>query len=142
MKTRFLSIACVLVLRGTCQVDAAAAEEAGWSFKDEFWPGLARSVPVILKSQDPKTGRFGSGIWIVTDQNVMFPLATAWSVRHPRNPHHHRDDLLEAIMAGDKAAVESLIGWCRHGPPAARVKRVDVQWKADSSRYSGFDVVY
>lgn len=52
------------------------------------------------------------------------------------------DGRVEAIMTGDKAAVESLIGWCRQGPPAARVKRVDVQWKDDSGRYSGFDVVY
>jgi hypothetical protein len=77
-----------------------------WHYKDTFWAELARAVPQILRSQDAKTGRFGSGIWIVTDQNVLFPLAVAWGVEHPKNPYYHRDDLLRAILAGGDALIE------------------------------------
>lgn len=75
-----------------------------WHFKQEFLPALVTAVPKILDSQDPKTGRFGSGIWIVTDQNQMYPLAVAWGTRIDgfENPYYHDPKLLEAIMvAGD-----------------------------------------
>ena len=52
------------------------------------------------------------------------------------------DGRVEAMMTGDKAAVESLIGWCRQGPRAARVDRVEVSWEEEIGRFSGFDVVY
>ncbi|NOX55899.1 MAG: hypothetical protein GXP27_15940 [Planctomycetes bacterium] len=84
----------------------AGGAEPTWEFKKEFWPILVRAVPGILKSQDPKTGRFGSGIWIVNDQNVLFPLAVAWAVRHPDNPYYHDEELLEAIMAGGDALID------------------------------------
>jgi hypothetical protein len=57
--------------------------------KDDFLAQLVKSVPTILGQQDKKTGRFGSGIWIVTDQNSMYPLAAAWSIKDARNPHYH-----------------------------------------------------
>jgi hypothetical protein len=79
-----------------------AVAEPTWEFKAEFWPELVREVPQILKSQDKTTGRFGTGIWIVTDQNVMFPLAVAWALPHPENPYYQQENLLQAIMdAGD-----------------------------------------
>lgn len=81
-------------------------QPSNWRYKDEFWAELVRAVPEILRSQDAKTGRFGSGIWIVTDQNVLFPLAVAWGMEHPKNPYYHRDDLLRAIMAGGDALIE------------------------------------
>ena len=79
---------------------------AEWNFKTEFWPELVRSVPEILRSQDPKTGRFGAGIWIVNDQHPIFPLAVAWALPHPSNPFYHRKDVLEAVMAGGDALID------------------------------------
>jgi hypothetical protein len=76
-----------------------------WHFKAEFLPQLVAAVPGILRSQDPATGRFGSGVWIVTDQNVLLPLAAAWSLDAPGNPHGHSAALLEAIMAGGDALI-------------------------------------
>jgi hypothetical protein len=64
-------------------------------------------VPDILCSQDPKTGHFGTGIWISTDQNVLLPLATAWSYHDPRNPYYHSAQVLNAIMAGGDALIEA-----------------------------------
>ena len=64
-----------------------------------LFQGRARQVPRLLQSQDKATGRFGTGVWIVTDQNVIFPLAAAWSLQDPANPHYHSQELLDAIMA-------------------------------------------
>lgn len=75
-------------------------------FKDEFIKELPERIPAILKSQDPKTGRFGTGIWIVNDQNVMFPLAVAWATESKNNPYYHDAKLLEAIMAAGNALIE------------------------------------
>ena len=79
-----------------------------WSFKKEFLPALIDAVPGILKSQDTATGRFGKGIWIVTDQNVMYPLAAAWAIDDPANPYHRSPELLEAIMSAGDALIEDM----------------------------------
>lgn len=67
---------------------------------------LAAQVPEILASQDPKTGRFGTGIWIVNDQNVVLALAAAWSTPGPKNPHYHSARVLDAILAGGDALID------------------------------------
>ncbi len=38
------------------------------------------------------------------------------------------DGAVEAEVEGEREAVEALIAWARHGPPAARVTDVEVQW--------------
>ena len=38
------------------------------------------------------------------------------------------DGAVEAEVEGELAAVEALIAWARHGPPAARVTDVEVRW--------------
>jgi acylphosphatase len=38
------------------------------------------------------------------------------------------DGRVEAEAEGDRGAVEELVAWCRHGPPAARVDDVEVAW--------------
>jgi acylphosphatase len=37
-----------------------------------------------------------------------------------------REGTVEAVVQGDGAAVEGIIGWCRQGPPHSRVTSVDV----------------
>jgi len=64
------------------------------------------AVPGILQSQNPDTGRFGTGIWVVNDQNVVFPLAVAWALPHPDNPYYHQAEVLAAILAGGDALIE------------------------------------
>jgi acylphosphatase len=39
---------------------------------------------------------------------------------------NRRDGTVEALVQGDPPAVETVVAWCRHGPPAARVTGVDV----------------
>jgi acylphosphatase len=41
-----------------------------------------------------------------------------------RNRH---DGSVEAMVSGPRAAVDDLVAWARHGPPGARVDRLDAQ---------------
>ncbi len=43
------------------------------------------------------------------------------------------DGKVEAVFEGEKNRVEEMVAWCRHGPPAARVKEV----KRESAPYKG-----
>lgn len=88
---------------------AAAPTEstpAEFRFKEESLHRLVQAVPTLLRSQDPKTGRFGRGIWIVTDQNVIYPLAAAWAIQSDSNPYYHDPKVLEAVMAGGDALID------------------------------------
>jgi acylphosphatase len=38
------------------------------------------------------------------------------------------DGRVEALAEGPRAALEALLDFCRRGPPAARVERVEVEW--------------
>jgi protein-L-isoaspartate(D-aspartate) O-methyltransferase len=43
-------------------------------------------------------------------------------------------------LQGDAAVVDAMLGWCRVGPPAARVRRVEVADAAPDPSLSGFEV--
>ena len=95
----------VSVLAALPAAAAGAEPQRAWSFKAEFLKQLVNQIPAILKTQDPATGQFGTGIWIATDQNALFPLAVAWSWNDPANPHYHSPALLEAIGKGGDALI-------------------------------------
>src|SRR5688500_6216240 len=88
---------------------AGARAEEVWHFKREFLPALVKAVPKILEAQDAKTGRFGTGIWIVNDQHPMYPLAVAWATPPladgVENPYHHDAKVLDAIMSAGDALI-------------------------------------
>jgi acylphosphatase len=56
-----------------------------------------------------------------------------WAIRTARNlglkgwVRNRTDDSVEALIAGEDAAVAAMIEACRRGPSHARVGRVDVQ---------------
>ncbi len=77
-------------------------------YKELALKSLVQAVPAILKSYDPSTGRFGTGVWICTDQNVIFPLAAAWAVKSDNNPYYHDGELLKAIIAGGNALIDDM----------------------------------
>jgi len=87
---------------------AAADQASGTGIVTELWPDFLAQIPGILATQDPATGRFGTQPFIVTDQNVLWPLAVAWATpptpQRP-NPYHHSEELLAAIMAGGDALI-------------------------------------
>jgi acylphosphatase len=49
------------------------------------------------------------------------------------------DGTVEAVFEGDRGAVEALVELCRHGPPGARVERVEVTEEPPEG-LSGFEV--
>jgi hypothetical protein len=75
-------------------------------FKKRCLDDLIGQVPSVLASQDSRTGRFGTGIWIVTDQNVMLALAAAWSTESASNPYYHDAKLLDSVMAAGDALID------------------------------------
>jgi acylphosphatase len=48
------------------------------------------------------------------------------------------DRSVEVLAEGELAAVEALLAWCRHGPPAARVEGVEETWLARGREGSSF----
>jgi len=52
------------------------------------------------------------------------------------------DGRVEAVFEGEKDRVDSLIEFCRRGPPGARVLRVEVTWEDYSGEFKSFSVRY
>ena len=55
--------------------------------------------------------------WATVEQGRRLGLA-GWARNLP-------DGAVEVVAAGDAAAVERMVAWCRQGPPSARVSSVD-----------------
>lgn len=49
---------------------------------------------------------------------------------------------VEAVLQGDRAAVEKVIGFLREGPPGAVVTDIEVDWRDPVESYEGFHVRY
>lgn len=55
--------------------------------------------------------------------------------------HNRADGTVEAIADGSERAVEQFIDWCREGPPAARVDRVEIELlEVDRPIAAGFEI--
>ena len=50
------------------------------------------------------------------------------------------DDSVEALFEGSAEAVDEMVRWCYHGPPAADVTSVQVEDAPDSPQYSAFHI--
>lgn len=48
------------------------------------------------------------------------------------------DASVEAVVQGDEAAVEWLVGWCHNGPPGASVRFVEANLIETSQTYIAF----
>jgi|SRR5712692_6248789 len=51
-----------------------------------------------------------------------------------------KDGRVEAIAEGDKNRVDQLIRFCHSGPPAARVRHVEVEWLDPTGEFRGFRI--
>lgn len=49
---------------------------------------------------------------------------------------------VEAVIEGEREAVEDLIRWCHQGPPAASVKKVDTEWEPYRGDFTDFRTVH
>lgn len=52
------------------------------------------------------------------------------------------DGAVEGLFEGSDAAVQSLVDWCRTGPPAARVDRLDLRIVECSGEFDTFTITY
>ena len=50
------------------------------------------------------------------------------------------DGSVEAIVEGEKRAVDDFVGWCRRGPPAAQVDDVQVKLRSCRDEFRTFTV--
>ncbi len=52
------------------------------------------------------------------------------------------DGDVEAVIEGDRRMVDRLIDWCRHGPPAARVDDMKIDWETATGEFTSFSIKY
>ena len=52
------------------------------------------------------------------------------------------DGTVEAAFEGDEDRVNSVVEWCREGPPYARVIKVDVNRQDYQGEFEGFKIIY
>ena len=97
------SLFCILPLL-VCQT-ASAAE---FRYKDRLLPVLLEQIPKIMRTYDETTGRFGTGLWICRDQEVIYPLAAAYSYESEANPYFKDEGILSAIMKGGDALIDDM----------------------------------
>ena len=50
------------------------------------------------------------------------------------------DGSVEVVAEGSRSAVESLVAWCRRGPPAAQVEELRVTWEPPAGEAGPFSV--
>jgi len=79
---------------GDASIRTVAAEE------------LVQRGPGLLEHFDAGTGRFGKGIWIVQDQQVIYPLAVLYATELENNPYYKDAALLDTIMKGGDALID------------------------------------
>ncbi|MCD6245241.1 MAG: acylphosphatase [Candidatus Korarchaeota archaeon] len=51
------------------------------------------------------------------------------------------DGTVEAVIEGDRTAVERMIAWAHEGPPLAKVEKVDVTWEPYRGEFRDFRIV-
>ena len=52
------------------------------------------------------------------------------------------DGSVELLAEGQRSACESLLTFCRHGPPGARVDEIETHWSAATGEHSDFEIRY
>jgi acylphosphatase len=52
------------------------------------------------------------------------------------------DGSVEGLFEGEESAVNALVDWCRQGPPAALVERVDICKEPYIGEFADFSIKY
>jgi acylphosphatase len=55
---------------------------------------------------------------------------------------NRRDRTVEALFEGRRDQVDSILAWCREGPPHADVRDVNVTWEGYTGEFYKFDISY
>ena len=77
------------------------------------------------------------GVWFrdSTRREALRLGVTGW-VRN------RRDGTVEVLAEGPEDRVRELVRWCHHGPPAARVTRVQETEEIYQGEFDTFDIVF
>lgn len=52
------------------------------------------------------------------------------------------DGSVEAVFEGEKEAVDSVVDWCKKGPPGALITSIDVQNEKYLGEFNDFSIAY
>jgi acylphosphatase len=52
------------------------------------------------------------------------------------------DGKVEAVFEGEKERLETVLEFCREGPPGANVDKVDPEWDDYTGEFKGFEIRY
>jgi len=76
------------------------------------------------------------GVWFRsnTERKAVEEGLTGWVQNLP-------DGSVEALFEGDKNTIQSVIDWCQHDQPYARVDRIELSWHEFKDEYNGFRVL-
>ena len=78
-------------------------------------------------------------------QGVFFRMETREAAQNygvsgwVRNNH---DGTVEAVFEGDKSAVDSVLQWCKQGPPGSRVDDIHLDWEPYRGDFTEFNIRY
>ena len=78
-------------------------------------------------------------------QGVYFRAATRQQARRLELRGWVRncsDGTVELLAQGEQSGVQKLVDWCQHGPPGARVTRVEVHCQEPAGGLESFEIRY
>jgi acylphosphatase len=70
-----------------------------------------------------------------TEENARLHNVTGWVRNLP-------DGRVEAILEGEEEAVNSVVEFCKRGPPGAYVIKSEVKWEHWRGEFSNFQILY
>lgn len=50
------------------------------------------------------------------------------------------DGSVEVVAEGPRSKLEDLVAWCRHGPPGAHVRDVQLRWEEAKKEFHDFRI--
>lgn len=51
------------------------------------------------------------------------------------------DGTVEALAQGEKKSLEEFIAWCKKGPSASQVEKVDIEWDDKQGDHNDFEIL-
>ncbi len=88
----------------------------------------------IVRAVAHITGRV-QGVWFrqsTKNQADQYGI-NGWCRNNP-------DGSVEAVLEGERGAVERVINWCRSGPELAHVDNLQVSWEEATGEFSKFEI--
>lgn len=55
---------------------------------------------------------------------------------------NNRDGTVYIIAEGDEQGLTEFVNWCRSGPPAAQVSKINIEWSVAKNIFKTFEIKY